>query len=54
MGSVGHVPALTTRDATPDDFDALIEVRARSFGLMSSSEREEWKVSAAGAVQRRC
>ena len=31
VGNVGRVPALTTRDATIDDFDALIEVRARSF-----------------------
>ncbi len=53
VGNVGRVPALTTRDATSDDFDALIEVRARSFGLMSSSEREEWKVSVAVAVEDR-
>ncbi len=53
MGNVGRVRSLTTRDATADDFDALIEVRARSFGLMSPSERKEWKVSVAVAAEDR-
>lgn len=38
------------RDLTQDDFDAALDIRMRSFGPLSDSDREKWRAAAIGAV----
>jgi predicted acetyltransferase len=44
---------LSVRDLTVDDFDAVLAVRDRSFGLMSATRRDEWKLLRRTAAQER-
>jgi predicted acetyltransferase len=41
------------RDLTVDDFDAVLSVQSRSFGLMSAARREEWKLARRTAAEER-
>jgi predicted acetyltransferase len=54
-GSESTPPAstLSVRDLTVDDFDAVLSVQARSFGLMSADRREEWKLARRAAAEER-
>jgi predicted acetyltransferase len=45
--------SLSVRDLTPDDFDAVLSVQSRSFGVMSSTQREEWKLARRTATEER-
>ncbi|MDP9445304.1 MAG: GNAT family N-acetyltransferase [Actinomycetota bacterium] len=40
------MPDLRVRDLRPDDFDDVVQIRVRSFGPMSGSDRAQWRRSA--------
>jgi predicted acetyltransferase len=45
--------SLSVRDLTADDFDAVLSVQSRSFGVMSPTRREEWKLARRTAAEER-
>ena len=42
---------METRTLDPDDLDAALDVRSRSFGVLPAAKRERWKAMTTQAIE---